>query len=98
MGELYNTTMIRYISGYPAKSGLRKLIGEFWGDTIYVPRISGTYKYSGCLVWERDSINLRIHDFIDFLKSKGIEVERFNLHVSPTSGTIILKRRKRRPQ
>lgn len=58
---------------------------------MYTPRISGTYKYTGTLIWERDIINEKLEEFIEYLKSIGVEVESYRKHISPTTGSITLK-------
>jgi hypothetical protein len=88
--------MIKYINGYPAKSHLTQIINEFFVDDNYKPRISGTYKYSGSLVWERGIINDRVELFVDFLKKKNIEVESYRKYISPTTGTIVLKNKQKK--
>lgn len=84
--------MVKYRNGLPTKKYIREVLDDFWGNG-YSPRISGTYEYTGSLVWENDSINERLQYFIDHLNYLGIEVESYRKHDSPTSGSIVLKKK-----
>lgn len=85
---------VKYRNGLPTKSSIEAALKHFWKDCTYMPRISGTYKYTGALVWERDIINEKLEEFIVYLKSIDIEVESYGKHISPTTGSIILKSNK----
>lgn len=75
-----------YRNGYPSKRSVEALKTEFEVSKIggcyslFGLNISGNYNYSGVLSWNRTAINQHIPEFIEFLKTKGIEVETFNLY------------------
>ncbi len=78
---------IKYRKGFPTEKCVKELIIEFFGDSLYAPRIS-SYGFSGKLIWDRVFINDRIDDFAAFLNENGAKVKDYRLYDSPTIGSL----------
>lgn len=82
---------IPYRAGYPQKKALREALEEILPNNDIV--ITDTYKWLGAIHWQRSYINEHIPKIIEELASRGVEVEKFRLYNSPSTGEIKFKKK-----
>jgi hypothetical protein len=87
---------IIYRNGFPTMSSIEKLKTEFEVKnyaSLMGLNFRDAYNINHSLVWSRKSINDLIPVFLEFLKEKGVEVDRHFLYESPINGRIYLKKK-----
>lgn len=88
---------LKYRNGVPTKKSLKEFAEEFCWDFKF---IRFGYNYGNQkpnedvnIIWQRNSIQLKMDEFIDYASDAGIVFGKYTPYESPRVGSLVIKNR-----